>query len=354
MKRILSLDGGGVRSFFTLQVLEKVESILRERNDDPEYRLCQHFDLIAGTSAGAIIGSLLSWGLSVKEVKQNYDTCIQAIFQKAQLTQRHKYQYTDLVISRELQRLFTEHDGSLATLGSSSLKSLLLIVLRNATTGSPWPLCNNPKATFNDRSLPDCNLDLPLWQLIRASSAAPTYFPCERIALGAQTFEFIDGGISPYNNPSFLAYQIATLPCYRIDWETDPKKLFLLSIGVGQNRPRLPKINHQSMHLLDHAQHVVGSLMHSATVQQDFACRTVARTLFGAKVDTEIGDLIESPPRMSPHFSYTRYDTQLVQPKPSLKSKLESFALDDLNHIKHFIQLGADYANQTVSPQHIL
>ena len=59
MKRILSLEGGGIRSLYTLQVLSKIEALLKERANDPNYRLCDHFDLIAGTSAGAIIASIL-------------------------------------------------------------------------------------------------------------------------------------------------------------------------------------------------------------------------------------------------------------------------------------------------------
>ena len=63
-----------------------------------------------------------------------------------------------------------------------------MVVLRNATTDSPWPLSNNPAALFNDRRLgPNqngSNLDLPLWQIVRASTAAPTYFPPEVVMVG--------------------------------------------------------------------------------------------------------------------------------------------------------------------------
>lgn len=57
MKRILSLEGGEIRSLYSLQVLSKVEALLKERANNPSYKLCDHFDLITGTSAGAIIGS---------------------------------------------------------------------------------------------------------------------------------------------------------------------------------------------------------------------------------------------------------------------------------------------------------
>jgi patatin-like phospholipase/acyl hydrolase len=66
--------------------------------------------------------------------------------------------------------------GEDMTLGSDKLQTLLLLVLRSATTDSPWPLSNNPSAKYNDRNRADCNLLLPLWQLVRASTAAPTYF----------------------------------------------------------------------------------------------------------------------------------------------------------------------------------
>ena len=51
-----------------------------------------------------------------------------------------------------------------------------MVVVRNHSTGSAWPLTNNPDANFNDPSRPDCNLNIPLWELVRASTAAPVYF----------------------------------------------------------------------------------------------------------------------------------------------------------------------------------
>lgn len=357
MKRILSLDGGGVRSFFTLQVLEQVEAILRERKQDSNYRLCQHFDLIAGTSAGAIIGTLLSWGLTVAEVKQHYHTCIHAVFEPASFTKVLKHKYTDKYIATELRRLFREKNGQDALFGSDHLKTLLLIVLRNATTGSPWPLCNNPKAKFNDRALPDCNLNLPLWQLVRASSAAPTFFPCEKIQLGDKNFEFIDGGISPYNNPSFLVYQMATLPCYRLEWETGLENLYLLSIGVGQIRPQLPKSSHLDMHLLDHAPHVIDSLMYSSSVQQDLACRTVGNTTYGAPIDLEIGDLVSPDHLPNPHFRYTRHNMKLDSAQLTLdetnKLGKKGYTLDNIELISHFERIGQTYANEYVQSDQI-
>jgi len=55
-KRILALDGGGLRGILTVGILAKLEELLRDRHGgSPDFRLCHYFDLIAGTSTGAII-----------------------------------------------------------------------------------------------------------------------------------------------------------------------------------------------------------------------------------------------------------------------------------------------------------
>ena len=69
--------------------------------------------------------------------------------------------------------------GEDRTLGSPDLRCLLLLGLRNTSTGSPWPVSSNPAGRYNQG--PGSNLDLPLWQLVRASSAAPTFFVPEEI-----------------------------------------------------------------------------------------------------------------------------------------------------------------------------
>jgi predicted acylesterase/phospholipase RssA len=79
-KRILSLDGGGLRVFFTLEVLERVEGLVRERLGRPEAVLADHFDLIAGTSTGAILGAFLAWGLSISQIKARYQAMAVKVF----------------------------------------------------------------------------------------------------------------------------------------------------------------------------------------------------------------------------------------------------------------------------------
>src|SRR5262245_57552193 len=79
---ILALDGGGLRGILTLGLLRRIESILRARHgDDPAFRLCHYFDLIAGTSTGAIIAAALASGMSVDEVIGHYQALGRDVFQ---------------------------------------------------------------------------------------------------------------------------------------------------------------------------------------------------------------------------------------------------------------------------------
>src|SRR5438128_12038925 len=64
--RILSLDGGGAKGFYTLGVLAQVEAMLKGK------LLCDQFDLIFGTSTGAIIAALLSLGYKVGDIHSLY------------------------------------------------------------------------------------------------------------------------------------------------------------------------------------------------------------------------------------------------------------------------------------------
>ena len=71
--RLLALDGGGIRGLLTLQVLDALETRLRDRlSAGPGFRLCNFFDYIGGTSTGAIIAAGLARGMSTAELLTFY------------------------------------------------------------------------------------------------------------------------------------------------------------------------------------------------------------------------------------------------------------------------------------------
>jgi len=108
------------------------------------------------------------------------------MFHKARLWERFRTKFNNARLADMLRAVV----GEATFFGSEKLKTLLMMVLRSATTDSPWPLSNNPAAKYNDKKRPDCNLTVPLWQLVRASTAAPTYFPPEVIEHGGREFIF--------------------------------------------------------------------------------------------------------------------------------------------------------------------
>jgi uncharacterized protein len=361
-KRILSLDGGGIRGVFTLQILGRIEAIFRERSGRPGLVLADEFDLIAGTSTGAIIAAMLSWGLSVADIERLYVEESSRMFIKSSWSERWKTRYTAQFITEFFQRFFSE-DGRgrrPALLGTRRLRTLVLLVMRNATTGSAWPVTNNPRAEFNDPRRGDCNLKIPLWQLVRASTAAPTFFPPEQIRFGENEFIFVDGGITPYNNPALIAYLTATLPRYRIGWETGVDKLELVSVGTGHVRTRLTKQQAVSVNLLDAAMHVIPALMQSAAVEQDLLCRAIGDCSWGEPVDAEIGALTEEGDKPSPRgerkFRYVRYDHRFTPEEgAAMRSGGHSdpFALDNLALIPALRALGREFAAANVKPGHL-
>jgi patatin-like phospholipase/acyl hydrolase len=228
-KRLLALDGGGLRGALTLGVLAELEEMLREETGgDDSFVLGDWFDYIAGTSTGAIIAASLAWGMPVRRIKELYRTLGGEMFRKPILPRRFWYRYRADALSATLREVFGD-----ATLGDARLRTLLMMVLRNETTDSPWPLSNATRAVFNDRSRPDCNLDLPLWQLVRGSTAAPVYFPAEVIHVGGRRLVFADGGLTSFNNPAFQLFLMATLDAYGLGWPTGVDSLLLVSVGTG-------------------------------------------------------------------------------------------------------------------------
>ena len=176
---MLALDGGGIRGILTLGILQKIEKLVADR---PDRRLCDYFDYIAGTSTGAIIAAGLSRGMTTADLFSlhlgrranvaNRPICCSACGPS-----------TADPLKAKLQDVFgSDTTFEPAELPLKSSEMLLLVSDKNFTTDSPWPVSTNPDAKYNAPDREDCNLKIPLWQLVRASTAAPVYFPPEVLA----------------------------------------------------------------------------------------------------------------------------------------------------------------------------
>src|SRR5262245_33993012 len=85
-KRVLALDGGGVRGIVTIAFLEKIEHVLKERSGRSDFRLSDYFDLIGGTSVGSLLATLLALGYPVAEIKQLFTSWAPGIFRRPWLS----------------------------------------------------------------------------------------------------------------------------------------------------------------------------------------------------------------------------------------------------------------------------
>jgi hypothetical protein len=328
-RRMLALDGGGIRGLITLGILERIEAIVRERAGQA---LHEYFDYVAGTSTGAIIASGVARGLTVKDLIEFYTSCGEQMFEPSRLVQRIKYLYTADPLKAKLQEVF----GAATDLDPNSLKCLMLVVTKNVTTDSPWPISSNPDAKYNEPGRPDCNLRIPLWQLVRASTAAPVYFPPEILqwdpANPDRTFVFVDGGVTPYNNPAFLLYRMATEPAYRLGWATGEDRLLLVSVGTGASERLGATAAAPNRNVFSTVTGLPGDLMYGIQVDQDVSCRTIGRCTHGGLLDRELIDLVprhvspdatvdehlKAPPvplstNLGRRFLYTRYNADLSE-----------------------------------------
>ena len=310
-KKLLALDGGGIRGVITLEVLQRLESMLAEQlGAGDDFVLGDYFDYIGGTSTGAVIAAGLAKGLRVAQLLDLYVTRSEEMFDHASLRRRYHYRYG----SQRLRELLQSTLGKDTTLGSEDLKTLLLIVVRNATTDSPWPLSNNPNALFNDPRRADNNLAIPLWQLVRASTAAPTYFPPEVVTLGGRKFVFVDGALTMYNDPAFQLFLMATLDAYRLRWSATESDLLFVSVGTGTSPKADDYLRPGAMNLLFNVNSVPAALMYAAANEQDLLCRVFGRCRHGAPIDLEVGDLMHGEGLLEKRlFSYVRYNPELTR-----------------------------------------
>ena len=315
--------------------------------------MSDYFDYIAGTSTGAIIATCISIGMTVDEIAKFYHESGPAMFSRAGLLKRFWYKFNDESLAQQLQSILEK-----MTLGDPKIRTLLMLVLRNATTDSPWPVSNNPRAKYNLRDRDNCNLDLPLWQLVRASTAAPTYFPPELVTVGKQDFLFVDGGVTMYNNPAFQMFLMATLEPYQLQWETGVDKMLVISAGTGTSPSPDANLQSGEMNLAYQASSIPSALMYAAQTEQDLLCRVFGKTLAGCEIDREIGDLKNtSGPIKEKLFTYARYNAELSD-KGLAQLGLSEIRpehvrqMDSVEFIPEMQKVGKRIAEIEVKPEH--
>ena len=289
-----------------------------------------HF--IAGTSTGAIIAAGLARGMKVSEItdffcaKLGREVFYKSLWRHGVLRPRYSHKGLTLHLKDFL--------GEDTTLGSKELRTGLLVVTKRMDTGSPWALGKNPKGAFYEAPSEKTwmpNKNYSLWRVVRASTAAPNFFKPEQIriseAIGPKQVvgEFVDGGLSPFNNPTLQAFMYATLKGYRVNWETGADRMLIFSIGTGRGNPSRPP----TWVSAKGAVQSLLSLMDDAGALVETMAQWLSTGETHRKIDRELGDLSQDNIGGIPQFTYARFDLPLLRERvdmltPGISDKLLS------------------------------
>jgi predicted acylesterase/phospholipase RssA len=240
-RRILSIDGGGIRGIIPLCFLIELEEQLKVRSRD-------FFSLMAGTSTGAIISGALSMGLTAEETLQIYIDLNSRVFQFNPLEwicRLGAFRYR----TQPMVDLIQERIGDPAL---NDVPNDIVLTATRVSDGRPFYFVKDNAVNgqkFGTLKLADC---------IAASSAAPTFFePWDVPGIGV----CVDGGVGIAGNPAYVACVESQerMPAGKYP----PDQTTIVSLGTGfYNKVNAPG------HLVDWALWVLGELLEDPAEQQ--------------------------------------------------------------------------------------
>jgi len=210
--KALALDGGGIRGYLSVLILERLEAELLETDGvdpaslDHSY-LLDKFDLFTGTSTGAILAAGIVSGKKLHEIRKLYEELGPAIFVsgfgRARTLIRNVIRfgpsapkYHDDDLGKFLKRQFHDADGKDLRLGD--LPKSTCIQVYDATLNEPVVFKSDSNSARSRH-----NADLPLWEVVKASASAPTFFPAHILrchaanALSKSWYESVDSATDP-------------------------------------------------------------------------------------------------------------------------------------------------------------
>jgi uncharacterized protein len=221
-RRILAIDGGGLRGIIPALALEALESSTGRPARDS-------FDFLAGTSTGAVIAGAIAAGIPAGRLASVYRRRGSELFRRTpilsllrRIAVGHQYDVG------ALRRMIAEELGDLAGWRINDVPRDIMLTAKGLDDGHPWYFVKDrpgaPPGRTGGLLLADC---------VTASAAAPTYFapwPIETIGL------LVDGGVGVAGNP---VYQ-ACVEAFDYTGDYQPAETIIISLGTGRflDRPR--------------------------------------------------------------------------------------------------------------------
>ena len=300
--KILSIDGGGIKGVFPASFLASIEESVGGK-------VCEHFDLIVGTSTGGIIALALGAGMSAKEILKFYEEDGPNIFKGTRLLRFFRHfgisKYDNTALKRALESKFGDKK-----LGDSCCR--LVVPSLNLENGDVYVY----KTAHSPRFERDYKVKMV--EVALATSAAPTYFPTHRSAAG---LPMIDGGVWA-NNPMGVAVVEALGP---LEWKKG--EFEILSIGCTQEPLKIKAARKIALGLGYWSFKIVDAIMMG---QSSFSLG-MAQWLAGH----------ENVTRINPSVSNGKFGIDVVREIISLKGLGDAEARKALPDIRHFFEVKA-------------
>lgn len=214
--RVLTLDGGGAKGFYTLGVLKEIESML-------ECRLYKRFDLIFGTSTGSIIASLIALGYDIDKIHEYYKSYVPVIMKESSAKTK----------TIALQKLANEVFGE-ATF--EDVKTGIGVVATKWMVERPMIFKGDIKQAHGRIGSFTPGFGVKIAEAVQASCSAYPFFERKVVTTSTgDSIELIDGGYCA-NNPTLYAIADATSAL-----KIDRSMLRILNVGVGEYPEPKPK-----------------------------------------------------------------------------------------------------------------
>jgi uncharacterized protein len=215
--RILSLDGGGAKGFYTLGVLKEIEGLL-------QCPLFKRFDLVFGTSTGAIIAALVSLGYEVDQIHEFYKRYVPEIMKRKSRSDK------SMALEKTAAEVFgnRKFDDVKTGLGIVSTK---WVIERPMVFKARVGQAHGRAGTFSP------GFGCTIADAVEASCSAYPFFDRKVVTTGdGDEVELIDGGYCA-NNPTLyaLADAIGTM-------KTPPENIRVVNVGVGEYPEPKPKL----------------------------------------------------------------------------------------------------------------
>lgn len=261
VRRILSLDGGGIRGVISAVWLARLEEELGSV-------LADRFDLFAGTSTGSILACAAGLGMAAKDIVQMYVANGRQVFpgDSARLWSRAK-------------RLLSQ-GASAPRYDGEGLRGVLRERFGDAQFGDlakpTLVAAYNTRAreAFVLKSHCPAHRALPLWQVVKASCSAPTYFPAQIVELDGVREPLIDGGVVA-NNPTACAIAEAVRLNVEQGADAGLGRLVVVSMGTGRSVRAISAKQAQEWGALEWAVPLFDVLMDGPADAVDYIARQV-------------------------------------------------------------------------------